>query len=81
MWIDIYDYRSKPSLIEWNDIEFGDVYTFEDFVSMCLSGFLTDYDGIGYYSDGEKETNIMVIPSDVVDEVTKEFSHVVWYNK
>ena len=64
------------------DKPFGDMMTLEDFIGSCQCGGFIDDDGFGYYSDGERETDITIHPSDVMlGEYRKDFTHVCWYNK
>lgn len=39
------------------------------------------YDGIGYFHDGEKETNISVFDDSLTYGDVKDFPYVCWYNK
>ena len=70
--------------IEWNKIGCGDLMTLESWIDCVKSGGFIDYDGSGNYSDGKRESNKGVSPSDVrAGHIlkNKEFTHVVWYNK
>ena len=60
----------------------GDMMTIQSFKEACMSGMFIDYDGFGYYSDGEKESSIIVVPSDwKKDLIDHRWSHVIWYNR
>lgn len=62
------------------EIQFGDVYTFSEYCNLVAQGYLTPYDGIGYFHDGEKESNISVW-NFKYDEVWGKYPYVCWYNK
>jgi len=62
--------------------EYGDVMSIEDFIDTVKSGGFIDYDGFGYYVKDDKETNIVIIPSDVKhNSIRKEFNEVIWFNR
>jgi len=75
--------------------DFGDLFTFEQFVKDCDGGCLIDYDGTGRFATADGETDINVKPSDVTIKPSElyesgvsgrfrfqtTFSHVMWYNK
>lgn len=59
-----------------------EVIELDEFVDSCNRGNLIDYDGWGYYSDGNLMTSIKVYPSDITNGfVKREWTHVVWFNK
>jgi len=67
-------------------LEFGDLFTIENFIGNCKCGGFIDYDGSGNYAkeiDGKlMESNIDIYPSDIKHKsVRKDFTHVIWYNK
>ena len=67
------------------EIKIGDVFTLEEFMEVAERGCINDYDGIGYFHDGEKETNIDVF-GDIwdkfeVDDILEKYPYVIWYNK
>lgn len=58
------------------------VYTTEDFLKAVKTGFFNSYDGIGYYHDGENETDISVFSGEIsFTEAVKKYPYVCWYNK
>lgn len=62
--------------------DYGDVMTLEEFIGCVKCGGFIDYDGHGYYVKDGKETNIMVIPSDVKHKsIRKEFDTIIWFNR
>ena len=62
-------------------IEFGDVYTLEEFRGHVKRGFFISYDGSGYLHDGEQETKIYVWGINIFDEKWNKYPYVCWYNK
>ncbi len=70
------DYKLEPH----DDI--GNLMGFGEFKACCEGGAFIDYDGYGYYSTKDKQSDIPVYPSDITDGVyRKDFTHVKWYNK
>ena len=68
------------------EVFIGEVFTLEEFMEVVERGSITEYDGIGYFHDGEQETALEVFSPiwfnyDSVDEVIEKFPYVVWYNK
>ena len=78
--------RNAPSVISkpkiktleeiQNEMEFGDIYTTEEFKKYA-DDFM-ECDGVGYYHDGQKETRISVWDS---SEIDMSYPYVCWYNK
>lgn len=61
---------------------FGNVYTIEDFITLCDDGYITPYDGVGYFHDGDKETDISVFNTTLrPEDVWDKYFYIVWYNK
>jgi hypothetical protein len=80
--------REQLTPVEWKNIPrrgyAGDLFTLEEWIDCVKGGGFIDYDGSGNYSDGKRESNKNVIPSDVSGGFllkNKEFTHVVWYNR
>jgi len=63
--------------------EFCDLMTMEDWIGCVECGGFIDYDGYGYYSDGEKQfSHINVYPSMLASgKLDRSWSHIVWFNK
>ena len=59
---------------------FGLAFTIEDFADLVCDGYINEYDGIGYFHDGEKETNIYVFNPNLTIEEMKQYPYVCWYN-
>lgn len=39
--------------------EFGEVFTINEFAELCDEGYINEYDGIGYFHDGENRTKLV----------------------
>lgn len=62
--------------------DIGNLMTLEDFVEACDCGGFIDYDGYGYYATADKQSDVVISPSDVSLELVREdFTHVKWYNR
>lgn len=64
-------------------IKFGDVFTTEEFQRYNEEKLFIWYDGIGYFHDGEKETNESVWDEDgrFRKDLVEKYPFVCWYNK
>lgn len=62
-------------------IRFGDVFESKRFLECVDSGSFNEYDGEGYFHDGEYETDLSVWDWDVTRDTFNEYPYVVWYNK
>ena len=59
---------------------YGDVYSDTVFLDMLCSETITEYDGFGYFHDGEKK----IVDKDIFDPRAWEendYPYVIWYNK
>ena len=71
----LIDNSSKPILPG------DDLMELSAFTSLVQSGMFIDSDGQGYYSNGKVIfKNEKVFPSEILAGLTKNYSHVVWYN-
>ena len=60
----------------------GSVYTLREFAKLIAGGYIIEDDGLGYFHDGKRETNIDVFSSRVsFAEACKKYPYVCWYNK
>lgn len=59
------------------DMEFGDIYTTDEFIEDVNLGYINEFDGIGYFHDGEKETDISCWDK----REANKYPYVCWYNK
>lgn len=73
--------KQDPTIVfdkQWK----GNLMTIEEFVEDCKNGSLIDSDGYGYYATEIGKSDILIYPSDVIeDKFRKDFSHVIWFNK
>jgi hypothetical protein len=65
-----------------NEFLGGTLITLDNFKFDVESGMFIDYDGFGYFfKDGEVFKNQKVYPSEFRLLDTKDFTHVLWYNR
>lgn len=64
-----------------DSMEFGDLYTVEEFREMVTEGYIIDDDGCGCFHDGKRETSIDVFSFDWFSDKECEYPYVCWYNK
>lgn len=76
-------------------LDYGDLFTFEQFIKYCDDGCFIDYDGTGRFATADGETDMRIRPSDVTIKPSDlyengvpgrfrfqtTFSHVMWYNR
>ncbi len=67
--------------IKWAPIgENGVLMTMEEFAIDCSREALIDTDGYGYYATKDKKSDVIVVPSDIENDLLKvEYSHVLWF--
>ena len=63
------------------ECRYGHVFTLNDFGTEIDDGCINEYDGIGFFHDGEKETNTSVWDRSLTWEDIKDYPYVCWYNK
>lgn len=81
-FIDKYKRIKRDPIVEYGKEWKGDTYTFEEFKRLAKSKMLTDDDGYGYYATESAKSDVMIYPSDVLENIIREdFSHVIWFNK
>lgn len=61
--------------------EFGEVFTVNEFAELYHEGYINEYDGIGYFHDGENQTKISVWDKNLTLDKIQNFPYVCWYNK
>lgn len=65
--------------------DYGYLYTIKEWEESCESGSFIDYDGWGDFATGTQVSNIEVSPSDYgttqYEEMKKDFTHILWYNR
>jgi len=68
--------RTYNKAIDQEDIE-DSLYTVEEFNNMKKSGYITSYDGFGYYA----RNNHCNENDEVFSNPPLDATHVLWYNK
>lgn len=72
-----------------SELTCGEVFTTEQFADYVEHNCLNQYDGFGYFHDGEKETDLGVWDNespiyDTIsdwEEFVEKYPYVIWYNK
>lgn len=64
-----------------DEVRYGEVFNSNDFAQKVISGSFNKFDGVGFFHNGENETNISVWDKKVTLEYFKEYPYVCWYNK
>lgn len=64
-----------------NEMGCGDLFDSIAFLSKVKDGSFNECDGVGYFHDGEKETDISVWGYKVTEETFNKYPYVCWYNK
>lgn len=85
-WLDLLDESQSvcdeyfPKFDKLTD--YGDLMPIEEFKGLVGNMFL-DSDGHGYYAIADKESDVMVRPSDIMRfrHIPTWATHVIWYNK
>ena len=71
----------EPSLT-FNKKWKGKKMELEDFVSASLSKEIVDTEGEGYYATETAKTDVLVRPSDIIENIYRtEFPYVIWFPK
>ena len=61
--------------------KYGTVFTTEEFAEYIERGSFIPYDGIGYFHDGENETDRSVWDDSITAEEVEKYPYVCWYNR
>lgn len=64
-----------------NDFDRECIMSIEEFIELVETGFITDYDGSGYYSDGEYRYGSVDFYLSFLKNAAKKYKYVCWYNK
>jgi hypothetical protein len=64
----------------------ADLMLLHEFANAVREGAFTNYDGWGYYATKDKETEIIIRPNHVWDDIVdlrvdEKLTHVMWYNR
>lgn len=80
--IDKYKRLLQDPIVTYGKEWKGDTMTLDEFKNSVKSGMLTDDDGYGYYATETSKSDVIIMPSDVKENLIREdFSHVIWFNK
>ena len=63
------------------EIPFGEVFTLDEFIAEVEENWINEYDGIGYFHDGENRTDFSVWNEHYSWDDVIRFPYVIWYNK
>lgn len=73
--------KQAPSL-QYNKTWKGDLYMLEYFKDMVNNGVFIDYDGYGYYATENAKSDIVIMPSDIIENIYRDdFTHIIWFNR
>ncbi len=84
--LEIEQINSKLRLIvepQFRPIEIkSKIYSIDEFITLCESEFIIDYDGYGYYVKDNLISNIEVLPSDIINgNIRQDLKSVIWYKR
>lgn len=61
---------------------YGTLITLKSFIKECCAHRFIDYDGHGYYATSKGISNILVVPSDIINgNIDRSWTHVIWFDK
>ena len=81
-FIDKYKRLKQDPVVEYGKEWKGDTYTIDDFKDMVRGKVFVDDDGFGFYATESAKSDVMILPSDVMENLIREdFSHVIWFNR
>lgn len=61
------------------EIPYGSVYTADEFLEIIIHGGVNEYDGFGFFHDGEQELDDKGVFD--LSAWEEDYPYVVWYNK
>ena len=69
-----------------DELPFGTAYTMKKFATLVKDGCFIEYDGTGFYHDGENRVDVRVNLAEVKRKASKlrpnwQYPYVVWYNR
>jgi hypothetical protein len=68
--------------MKWSPIsKYGQLMTIDEFIDACYTLCLTDYDGYDYYSDGDRMSDVVVVPSMYYNGLDHQYTHIAWFNR
>ena len=79
--VDEVSYMSVKLLRKLKDFDRENMMPINEFIEYVESGCIIDYDGTGYYSDGEYKYDYVCFDPSVLKEKAKKYKYVCWYKK
>lgn len=61
------------------EIQYGNVYTVDEFLELLIQDVVSEYDGFGFFHDGERELDDKGVFD--LSAWEEDYPYVVWYNK
>lgn len=70
-------------MLKISGVDRENIMSFEDFYESVFFGDFTDYDGYGYFCDGENvyEEPSLCCDTQYLNKFRGKFSKVVWFNR
>lgn len=69
-----------PKLQPFSD--YGQLFTMSKFIEYVKDGYFIDYDGYGHYATKDGMSDDIIIPSDIKSgKISKQWTHVIWFNR
>jgi hypothetical protein len=77
-----YKRKLQDPIVEYGKEWKGTLMEMEDFKNLALSDSITDEDGYGFYATISSKSNVVIMPSDVKENILRDdFSHVMWFER
>jgi len=59
--------------------DYGDLLTIDRFKFLCKEGYIIDYDGIGFYTDGKTYRHEDKVTIEKISTTREDY--IIWFNK
>lgn len=79
--MDKKEYSLLTKLHKLDDFDRECMMPIKEFIIYVKNGSITDYDGSGYYSDGEYRYGYVDFHPGILKDKAKKYKYVCWYNK
>lgn len=80
-FISKYKRLNQSPVVEYGKRWKGRLIPLEEFKTLCENGSFEETDGYGYYATAEAKSDILISPSDILENIyRKDFTHVIWIN-